>query len=244
MISILNGYDPKTSIQIFPMSMGRFGLNPWGEPMYRIVLAESRCFLVNGKKRGDGAIRAQWMPLYPHIVDEFGRPEGQWIIEKWLDAFTFTGMTPTRWNRDKDMLSLGPYPSRGEYAMCGNTQFRPADTNIEKLIAMVNAGSKYSWAEKLNACRTKANGDQKVKDILCQDIIRDALPFHGTEPLAGYGGGRGTKTAPILKSANELHLPRPTNTTQVNGGPRMMTPRQARRFGFPHRKMEPVGITL
>lgn len=241
---MLNGYDPKTSLQLYPMTMGRFGMNPWGEPMYRIVLAESRRFLVNGKKRGDGAIRAEWMPLYPHIVDEFGRCEGQYLLEKWLDAFTFTGMTAEQWNRNPDMTALGPYPSRGEYAMCGNTQFRPADTDIEKLIGMVNAGTKYSWAEKVAACSLKAQREEDAKKALMTDIIRDALPVCGTEPLVAYGGHRGSKTAPILKSANELHMPRPTNEASANGGARIFTPRQARRFGFPKRKMEPVGITL
>jgi hypothetical protein len=239
-----DGYDPKTSVQLYPMPMGRFGMNPWQEPMYRIVLAESRRFLVHGKKFGVGASRAAWMPLYPHIANEIGQNTGVWVLEKWIDAFAFTRMTAAEWNRDPDMLATGPYPSRGEYVMIGNLPIKPADTNIEKLIGMVNAGTKYSWAEKLAACRLRSDSEEAGKKSLMTDIIRDALPVAGTEPLVGYGGHRGTKTAPILKSANELHLPRPTNITQANGGARMFTPAQARRFGFPRRKMEPVGITL
>ena len=239
-----SGYDPNTSIQMYPMPMGRFGMNPWQEPMYRIVLAESRRFLVHGKKLGAGAVRAYWMPLYPQVTDERGQNTGQYVLEKWLDTFTFGRLTAEAWNRNPAMVSLGPYPSRGEYVMIGNGPIKPADTNIEKLIGMVNAGTKYSWAEKLAACRIRSDYEEAGKKAQVNDIIRDALPFAGTEPLIGYGGHRGTKTAPILRSATELHLPKPTNTTSVNGGARLFTPKNARRFGFPQRKMEPVQVTL
>ena len=213
------------------MPMRRFGLNPWGDPLYRIVLTDSRRYLVCGQWNGAGMSRARWMPLYPHMLAEY-------VLEKWQDAFTFTGMTADKWNTDPNCTLLGPYPSRGEYRMIGNEGIKPADTNIEKLIALIEAGSNYSWAEKLAACRKVSEYGQAEAKRLRKDICDDAQSFKGTEALVGFGGGRGTKTSPILKSANELHLPRPTNQTQMNGGARMMTPRQAKRFSFPHKKYE------
>lgn len=227
----VDGYDPKADLQHHPMPCRRFGVNPWGENLYRIVLTDSRRYLVCGKWNDSGTSRARWMPLYPHML-------AQYVLEKWQDAFTFTGMTAEKWNVDPNCTLLGPYPSRGEYRMIGNTGIRPADTNIEKLIALVQAGANSSWAEKLQACRKQAEYAEAEAKRLRMDIIVDALPYKGTEALIGFNGGRGTKTAPILKSANELRLPRPTNQTQVNGGARMMTPRQAKRFSFPHRKVE------
>lgn len=223
-----DGYDPKTSIQHWPMSMTRFGLNPFGENLYRIVLTDSRRFIVHGKWNDSGQPRAAWQLLYPQMM-------GRWVLEKWRSAFEFTVKTAAQWNRDPDCLVLGPYPTRGEYQMVGDDAFPPADTNIEKLIGMIEV-SRVSWAEKLRACRTQqeyVKADEKRQRV---DIIRDCLPAYGTEPMVGFGGGRGTKTAPVLKSANELHLPRPTGTA-VNGGTRMMRPDQARRFGFKHSKV-------
>lgn len=229
---MLNGYDPKTSIQLWPgLSMERFGLNPWGEPLYRIVLTDSRRFIVYGKWHDSGHPRAAWQLLYPHML-------GRWVLESWRNAWDFTGMTAAQWNADPDSLMLGPYPSRGEYQMVGSDAFPPADTNIERLIAMVeDARNTMTWAGKLKACRTQQEYAEDTARKMRMDVILDALPYQGTEPLSGYGGGRGTKTAPVLKSANELHLPKPTTQANVNGGPRMMTPRQARRFGFNHQRV-------
>lgn len=39
-----------------------------------------------------------------------------------------------------------------------------------------------------------------------RDIIQESLPAFGTSAIAGYGGARGTKTAPVLRTAEELGL--------------------------------------
>lgn len=195
--------DPAGSIQHYPMSMKRFGQNPFGENRFRIVLATSRRFLVAGQWNGAGTNRAKWCMLYPHIGPE-------WILEEWQDAFTFSGMTATQWNSNPDQLALGPYPLRGDYQMCGDTSFDPAQINIDKLITLVHAADKYSWAEKLRACRDAAQRDEKQRASKCQAIILDALPAFGHAPGLGYGGALGAaKSSPVLKSANELCLPIP-----------------------------------
>lgn len=246
---MLNGYDPKTSLQHHPLPMARFGLNPFGETMYRIVLIESRRSIVYGQWNGSGHPRASWQPTYPHLMiaaQQMNDPQetpALYVLEKWLSAFEFAGCSAAAWARDLDCLMLGNYPHRGEYQMIGSTAIRPADTNIDKLIMLVEAGSKFSWAEKLAACRLNSAKAEADKATQIHDIIEDCLPYKGTEALVGGGTspGRGTKTAPILKSANELHLPRPTTQNSGNGGSRMMSPQQARRFGFGHAKVELVG---
>ncbi len=196
--------DPANSLQFYPMNMSRFGSNPFGENRFRIVLAASRRSLVQGQWNGTGIPRAKWCQTYP----QFSAGE-TYILEEWVDAFTFTGMMPSEWAA-RDGQWLGPYPHRGEYVMCGNTGFDPAQTNIEKLISLVHAADKYSWSEKLVACRNEAAKEELKRRWLRESIIRDALPAFGHAPFVGHGGRGGMgKTSPVMRSAEELGLPIP-----------------------------------
>ena len=211
--------DPSGSLKHFPIPMQRFGLNSFGENLYRIVLASSRRNLVFGRWNGTGTGRAKWVQTYPQIGNE-------WILEKWLDAFTFAG-PPSAWD---DIL--GPYPTRGEYQMCGNTSFEPEHTNVEKLISLITAGDRHSWAEKLAACRKQAENLEREKSELRKAIILDALPAFGHAPFSQPSTGRGgaVKTSPVLRSANELGLPVPHGTPgEVTTGGSMIVPKKRKR---------------
>lgn len=203
--------DPAGCLQHYPLPMERFGLNPFGENLYRLVLGSTRRSLVFGKWNESGAPRARYCQTYPQI------PAGEWILEKWLSAFDFTGVTAARWNLDPELNALGPYPSRGEYQMIGNTGFNPMDlgtSGIEKLISLVTAGDRHSWAEKLAACRNAADQLEAEKKSLREAIIRDALPAFGHaafSQLSTGSGGMG-KSSPVLRSANDLGLPVPCGT--------------------------------
>src|SRR5579863_5874063 len=89
----MTALDPANSLQHFPMAMARFGLNPFGENRFRIVLASTRRSLVFGKWNESGTERAKYCLTYPEIGPN-------WILEEWLDAFAFTGVTPTQWNAE------------------------------------------------------------------------------------------------------------------------------------------------
>ncbi len=219
--------DPANSLQHYPMSMTRFGSNPYGENRFRLILAASRRNLVYGQWNDAGAARAKWVQTYP----QFSASEA-YVLEEWVDAFTFTGgVTAEQWNADSSLNILGPYPHRGEYQMCGDTSFNPADMNIEKLIAMVHAADKYSWADKLAACRNQATKEEIERSCLRDAIIRDALPAFGHAPFAGYGGhGGALKSSPVLRSANELGLPIPQGIPgQVSTGGGTILPKRKRR---------------
>ncbi len=200
--------DPANSLQHYPMDMSRFGRNPFGENRFRIILAASRRSLVQGQWNEAGLPRARWCQTYP----QFAAGE-LYILEEWVDAFTFTGTTPTGWTMG-DGQYLGPYPHRGEYVMCGNSGFDPMQTNIEKLISLVHAADKYSWSEKLVACKNMATKEEIEKKCLRESIIRDCFPaFDGaTFSQLSTGAGGASKSTPVLRSANELGLPVPQGT--------------------------------
>jgi hypothetical protein len=203
----MTALDPANSLQHYPMPMARFGLNPFGENRFRIILAASRRSLVYGQWNGAGTPRAKWVQTYPHLS-----ATETYVLEEWVDAFTFTGgVTAEQWNSDSQLNILGPYPHRGEYQMCGNTGFDPAQTNIEKLIRLVHASDRYSWSEKLVAARNQATKEEIERKHLRESIIRDALPAFGHAPFSQLSTGRGgaPKTSPVIRSANELGLPIP-----------------------------------
>jgi len=211
----MTALDPSDSLQHYPMPMARFGLNPYGENRFRLVLAASRRALVYGQWNGAGAPRAKWCPLYPHV-------QNGWVLEEWQSAFQFAGCTAEQWNRDPNLTILGPYPERGEYVMIGNDGFNPADLDIDKLIKLVHAADNYSWHEKLNACKKSQEMREKEQHSQSEAIILDALPAFGHAPFSQVSTGRGGegKTSPVRKSANELGLKVPQGVPgKVTGGP-------------------------
>ncbi len=220
----MTALDPANSLQHYPLAMARFGVNPFGENRFRIVLANSRRSLVHGQWNGAGTPRAKYCQTYPHIPGE------DWILEEWLSASLFAGMTAEQWNSDPNMLSLGPYPHRGEYQMCGNCGFHPDHLNIEKLIALVHAGDRYSWSEKLVACRNQATKDEIDRRCLREAIIRDALPSFGHAPFVAYGGRGGGRKSRVEYSANELGLPIPQGIPgQATSGGARVVPKRKRK---------------
>jgi hypothetical protein len=83
----------------------------------------------------------------------------------------------------------------------------PSEANLEKLISWIEEGRKRSFSENREACQADWDAEQRDISLKSDAIIRNALPSFGIAPMVGRGGGRGTKTRPILKTAQELGLP-------------------------------------
>jgi len=110
--------------------MARFGQNPYGDNLYRIVFAPSRRYLVYGEWP-NGERKATWLPKYPEVGDS-------WVLERWLTPFEYARCTPEEWNRE--LTVLGPYPDRGEYEICHKfNRVVPQDENITKLVELIEA---------------------------------------------------------------------------------------------------------
>ena len=171
-------YDPIRNLQHYPLSMARFGKNPYGENLWRIVWAPSRRMLA-----GDGTFR--WVHAYRQIG-------AAWVLEKWVSAWDFAQCSKAKWN--ETMLMLGPYPARGEYVHAHTFGVAVADANVEKLISWIEEGQRRSFQDHVDACRADYDQEEREASATRQAIIRNALPSFGTAPVAGYGGGSGTKT--------------------------------------------------
>ena len=185
-------YDPVKNLQQYPLSMARFGKNPFGENLWRIVWAPTRRILT-----GDSS-GFRWVPAYRQIGSA-------WVLEKWVDSVTFSGCGPTKWN--ETLLILGPYPARGEYIHAHTFGVSIEDANLDKLIRWIEAGSQRSWQDNIDAVRGEYDAEEKAASETRRAIIYNALPAFGAAASSGFGGGKGTKHLPNLKTANELGLP-------------------------------------
>jgi hypothetical protein len=186
-------YDPKNSLRFWPLeSMTRFGQNPYGENLWRIVHAPSRRSLVHDRGR-----KPQWMVTYPQAGNN-------WVLEKWLSAYEFTKCTPEAWNMS--MVFLGPYPEQGEYELAHIFNVMPRG-EVEKIITLIQAGRKYSAYENSVSLRDDMDRDAKEGKQYREAVIRNALPAFGNAPMSGPGGGRGTKTFDLPLTAQQAGLP-------------------------------------
>ena len=200
-------YDPSVNLIHYPLPMARFGLNPYGGPRYRIVTAQSRRNLVGGFWRDNGAIEYRWAPTYREIQapDDKGPPI--WIMEVWDTC----RMSRSRWDTLVDPVSgwllNGPYPDRGEYYHCFTFSCPIVDANLDKLIAWIEEGQKRSWQDNLDACKKEYEDETKDRQGRMDAIVRNALPAYCGAPFSGGRVARGSKTAPVMLTADQVRLP-------------------------------------
>ena len=205
-------YDPVTSLRHWPTPMSRFGKNVYGENLYRIVFTQSRRHLVGGLWP-DGKTAYHWVPKYRKVASA-------WILERWYSPFEFTKMSKTSWDSTmvdpvSGWLLLGPYPSRGEYDLVWEFDAGVDSDNLEKIVGSIERGRGRSF-EDIRAFH-KAEYEQEEKDTrnACRDEIRDAVTAFGNSPFASARCARGLKTAPMLRTAEELGLPVPGRRFQA-----------------------------
>lgn len=193
-------YDPSTNLTHFPTSMAKYGQNQYGENRYRIISTASRRHLVGGLW-ADGATEYRWVPTYRHIPEP-------WVLEAWDTC----RMTMREWDNLKDprsgWLINGPYPSRGEYYHAHTFTCPVVDANLDKLIMWLEEGKKRSWQDNLDACKQDYEADTKDRQGRMDAIVRSALPAYCSSPaFSGGAVSRGSKTAPILLTADQVVMP-------------------------------------
>ena len=197
-------YDPKSNLTHYPMPMARFGLNPYGEPMYRIVSTASRRNL-SGGRWSNGEVGYRWVLTYKHIPDP-------WVLERWHSPWDFARCGKAQWDiaqtNESGYLTLGPYPDRGEYSHVHTFTCPIVDANLEKLIAWIEAGRERSWQDNLDACNQEYADEEKDKQGKMDAVVRNALPAYLDRPfVSGTGVKRGTKTAPMILTADQVKMP-------------------------------------
>lgn len=176
----------------WPTSLTRFGMNPHGHPVFRLVYAPSVRKLIFGMdSRGEtgGHVR----PAYRHLGSV-------WILEKWLSGAQATKMTPKEYEDfgprcpQSGMLLEGPYPSNGIYDHCwtfdGDTLQGGIEGALDKIIGLINKGAGRSYAEikaankELDAKDEKRAADERFLRV------RETESCFGIRPASLPGGPR------------------------------------------------------
>jgi hypothetical protein len=200
-------YDPKTNIRLYPIPMARFGTNPFGENLYRIVLGRSRRILAS---TGDGVFK--WVHKYPRERDK------EWILERWVSGLEITQMSRESWNRNVLSDILGPYPDRGDYVACDNALVcSPTEANLEKLISWIEESRRRQMsasgpAENAVALKADYDAETAANRQKAYDIAYDACstfldkPFVSTS-VSSRSAKRGTKTREFRRTSNQTGLP-------------------------------------
>lgn len=191
--------------------MARYGVNPYGEPLYRLVYAPSVKKIVGGKFT-DGHIGYRARPAYRHIGPH-------WVIEKWISAVELTRMNEEQYNsayRDLEtgLFPTGPYPSRGVYHYCETLSCNPAEANIDKLVMWLEHAKQVDPAANQRALLESLDKADKADDAHRLDWAKDKNRASGIR-AANFGGMvKAQKSYPMEKSAKDLGLP--------SRGPRVM----------------------
>lgn len=199
------------------MAMARFGLNPHGNPLYRLVFASSVKMLVGGVWP-DGRAEYRAKPAYREIGD-------QWILERWLSAEQYTGFTAEEYAlRFRDPMTglyrNGPYPYDGAYFMCENGAIKPeALDSIEHIISGIEFSrrnqSKQRTIEREDAREKAQKLVAAAEESEALARIRECRPAFGARPTSFRSGVHTMKTKPLIKTANELGLPLGNNKLTV-----------------------------
>ena len=203
-------YDPAVNLRHYPLPMRKYGLNPYGEPLYRIVFKDTRYHLVGGFWWDTGETAYHWVPKYDQV-------KSPWILERWYTASEFTRMSQSQWDSTmvdpiSGWLTLGPYPSRGEYDLAWEFQggLEISSSDVDRIVGAVEVGRRRSFQEVRDANSAEYEKEDRDTRASAESEIRDAVRPFGMAPISSLTGvARGSKTLPEMKTAEELGLPVP-----------------------------------
>jgi hypothetical protein len=188
-------------------SLRRFGLNPWGEPIYRIVWSESRWKTVGGLFHDGFRQVAEYrqVPMYRSIA--------RWILEVWKE----TPCSPALWYIDEldsisGLLRSGPYPYRGEYwgnivIQKPNGDYLELSPGLAQYFAMLIDKSRNAtpWESYL-ANRDAMEAKKKATSKLIRAMVGDCISAFGPASHAGRYGKSKEKTRNYL--GPEMRMPK------------------------------------
>lgn len=96
--------QPTRDIKIYPLDLSEYGQTPGGEPIYRVVWADSRV----EKAFADG--HAHDLQLYD------GHANGKWVLEKWLPGEKAVGVSREKYFDLTRGIGVDmEYPGAGDY---------------------------------------------------------------------------------------------------------------------------------
>lgn len=185
--------------------MKRYGLNPYGENLYRIVFAPTVMRLVGGVWP-DNAAEYRLRPKYRELGNV-------WVLEKWISALKDSGMTEETYNLmftepGTGLLLNGPYPKRGVYQHVHTFEsVQPGDCNLEWLIGIINK-AEYNDPQKVKeAVEAHYLKKEKDDDAVQFDRLKEALPAFGARAANIGGHVHSQKARDLTRRADRIRQP-------------------------------------
>ncbi len=159
------------------------GHNRLGEPNYRAVWGWSRLDWIGGKwedrDTASGALIREAIELRrePKYT-----PHNRWHIERWMPPESYG--SPAAWRAQtteivngRNVLALGPYPSRGEYEHCftvegPNGEFVQLTPAVARHIARAIETSRgIPAAKKKEALDDRTRREEREYDAWAEDVL-------------------------------------------------------------------------
>lgn len=192
-------------------SLGKYGRNPYGQPLFRIIWSDNRTLWCFG----------ELVAKYPEVHC--------WVLEKWLPATYYGPQEAWYAVRDWEPGSpnfgapvLGPYPARGDYESSYLFTELPSSSAVPRVIVelvcrLIEAGKAHTrstrWAA-IKEAREKAERDwKKFFDDYCADKLnaiscRSGLRFG---PWSHRGEQRGPDNMKFDRDSRSLPRWMPRN---------------------------------
>ena len=187
-------------------SLKTYGINPYGENLFRVILASTRTQIV-GMEFPDGFIGYRWQPVYPG--------KDHYVLEKWLSADDYCG-TMERWETDQrnehGLLTLGPFPNRGEYI--GIHHFSPgypATSAVETIINMALRSRPLTFQQRRDAMIAADKKESLAKVNSKRDLIMESLPAYGLTASSIQPAKRKPEDYKMRLTTKDLALPKGHN---------------------------------
>jgi len=208
-------YDRKAPAFVDEM-LAKFGQNPCGENLYKVVWAEGETELSGGiwhdhmdPNKPAGALiykNGLVMDENPLVGQkaEYRRvqkyPDTQrWLLVKWLPPSYSREQYRERFTDvDSGMNYLGPYQEQGTYELCYKLErkggFMPLTLAIvEYYCRLIEAGKDYSSAQKRIAQEVRIEKQKRAWETHFDDVFDEAQDAGGTGNLFSAVSGRKSK---------------------------------------------------
>lgn len=189
--------------------MKRYGENPYGDSLYRVVFSDSRTDLIGGKWP-DGRLEYREVPRYPDLH--------AWVLEKWQSPEEYAG---TREEYERQQLDLesglftcGPYPNRGEYAFVYAFPCAPGDGMVSKIVTAIKLSRSITTGQQKQAIMGAYEQQEKDRFNRFDAIWDDAMGFRQqADAVVSFGpnwGRQGFKRGSDMPADKLASAPLPT----------------------------------
>jgi hypothetical protein len=154
----------KSELIIHTVDLSKYGKNPAGNPIFRVVWGPSR-------------VEKFFYRHTQQVIEAKTYPDCEmWVLEKWMSALDFAG-TKEDFDRQQKKLEINmEYPADGEYAECMRFPTNESVSMATQAVEMLLYGkANVTEKERIQALKLREELKEKDADERASAMIRDAL---------------------------------------------------------------------